>query len=418
MRERMDGQQTIEGEGVAGYGRLADVVQELQRQRDARVDFVVDSCDLKAEAVPDGVDGSHRIAIVGKTPQVREWLLKPATISDLALPQFGERVGRKSKFQANRVGGRATITPSIPTKFFRELVSVRPDAAAALLTDLLNNSGRRNFVRLLDDNVRAFLSNSYRVLDSYDVAFRALEVARANGGEVVRCSLTDRKFVLQFTSRAVFDAIDDDTVGGMGAHDFLAATDADSIAGGARRFDMPGGPGTVHPLVTVYNSETGHGAYGVKLGLLRAFCCNFVIVEDVVANIHIGGRLDAGIFTPETIAKETLAIVARAGDAIAAAFVPAVFEALVAKAKVANADQIKAPASAVANVVEAAGLTDAAKDSILGYFVAGYRPTRYGLAQAVARYAQDADNADDANAVELLAGRVMVERKLIGAAAT
>ncbi len=364
-----------------GRGRLENLVAELNRQRETKLDFVADARNLMVVA------GEKELVLAPADAIGQEWL--PASglrISDNALPQFGNR-----------------LDPDIPTKFLRELTAKRTGTASTLVNDLFQSEPKRHFIRCLDGKVRACLSNSYRVLDNYDLAFAALDVARANDGEVIEASLSDKHMRLKFTTRAIWDAVNEKD-GGTGNHEWIGRTGW----GGSDNTDLPGGQGTVHPLVTISNSETGHGGLRVQLGILRRICVNSAIIEDVQARIHLGDKLETGIYTEETLAADSKAIMLKCRDAIKAAFTKERFAALIAKVQGAADDKVARPREALENIVTVGGLTDAANDAILEYFLGDYDRNRYGLAQAVSRYAQDVDDPDEAFAVEELAGKVMV----------
>lgn len=270
----------------------------------------------------------------------------------------------------------------------------------------------RHLVRCLGGPVRDFLSNSYRVLDNYDLAFASLDVVRQAGGEVVEASLSDTHMRLKFTTRAVWDVVNEIDPRGGYSHDWIGRVGYD-----ARGTDLPGGPGTVHPVVSISNSETGHGGLYVRIGILRAICVNTAIIEDVASEIHLGGKLDLGVYSEETITADGKAVMLKCRDAIRAAFDAEKFKRLVARANEASEDKIAAPQAAVTNLVEAGGLNEAAKDAVLAYFLRDCDQSRYGLAQAVARHSQDTDDPDQAHDLESLAGRIIREPKLAAVAA-
>lgn len=378
--------------GWNGRGGLAALVAELDRQKASKVDAVIDTRMLKVEARSGGArDGA--LFLVPVAAQAREFMPTDGVeISDSALCQIGERV-----------------SPNIPAKFLRSLAGERPTRAAELATALLHDTGKRNFVRMLDGRVRAFLSDRYRALENYDLAFGALDVARELGAEVLEASLSDKTMRLKMVRRDVFDTIDATRsgdkggwyAGGLGSKDYLSRVHART--GG----DLPGGPGTVHPVVTIGNSETGHGGLFARIGILHAVCFNLATVETVVANVHLGERLEVGVFTAETVTAESRAIMLKARDSIRAAFTEDKFRKVVAAIKGANEIEIAAPTTAVGNLVENADLSESAMDSILAHFLGDYRPTLYGLSQAVARYAQDVEDGDTAGDVEELAGKLV-----------
>ncbi|MFZ5862430.1 MAG: hypothetical protein ACOYXR_06305 [Nitrospirota bacterium] len=375
-----------------GRGRLDQLVGELERQKEARIDFVTDTRSVTVSAK----DGS--LYLVPAEPRAMEWLPQQGLlIKDTALEQVG-----------------AKAIPPVPWRFLKELARERPVRAMELLNGLMQDSPGRRFIRCLDGHVRAVLSDRYRVLDHYDIAFAALDVVRAAGGEVIEASLSDTRMKLKFTTRTVWDAIDESRKGDPGSWYSGGLGNQEHLRRVSARVgdELPGGPGTVHPLVTVSNSETGHGGFGVRIGLLRAICFNLATVEDVVAKVHLGDRLAVGIFTEETVSEESKLIYLKARDAIRAAFHPETFARMVAIARQAQEDGVTSPHSAVQNVAKAVGLAEERRTALLGYFLREYDATRYGMAQAVARLAQDESDPDQAGALEDLAGAILRSRDL------
>jgi hypothetical protein len=381
-------------QGWTGRGTLTDLVDELERQKDSKIDFVADGRDLNVQA-----DG-ETLRVRPASAQVGEFLdADGVALSLRSVKQFGAR-----------------LDPPVPGRFSEALTVGHPDIAAAMLNDLMHANGKRHLVRCLDGKVRAVLSDSYRIMDNFDLAFTALGVVKQGGGEVIEASLSDTHMRLKFTTRDVWDVIETTRTrsdkgswyaGGIGSEEHLSRVAAKSGD------DLPGGPGTVHPLVTLSNSETGHGGLHCRIGILQGICFNLATVEDVVTRIHLGSKLDAGIFSEESIAADSKAIMLKARDAVQAAFDPAKFKLIVAKSREATTDEIAAPQTAVSNFVDAAGMNDDDKESILAHFVRDYDQTRYGLAQAVARYAQDVDDADDAASIEDSAGKLILTPAMI-----
>jgi hypothetical protein len=189
--------------------------------------------------------------------------------------------------------------------------------------------------------------------------------------------------------------------GGLGNQEFLSKVAARSDG------ELPGGPNALYPVVTITNSETGHGAARVKLGVLLGICFNVASVEEIAAEIHLGGKLDEGIFSPETQSMETAVVMAKLQDAIVAAFDEDRFSKIVEASRAATNDTVQ-PVEAVDAMVKAGDVTEEKRDSLLTYFVKDYAPNRFGLAQAVSRMAQDTEDADEAQDLEDLAGKVLV----------
>lgn len=367
----------------AGLTSLETLVARLRAQKESRVDFVADLRSLAVSADPDGM-----FRIAPGSPAVSEFLpSRGLVLSKHALGQLADR-----------------LDVPVPGRFLTPLAEAHPAIAERLLVDLASVSAKRVLVRCLDGGIRAVLSDRYRVLDNYDLAFSALDAVRQHGGEVLKCFLSEHQFSLSFTTRQLWDRFNEgERTGGRGAHGF-------------DRLDDGGEGGSLfHPLCTVSNSETGRGGLSVRYGILRARCVNSVLIEDARVERHLGGTLDAGFLREETISADSRAIMLKCQDAIAAGLHPATFGRLVALAWNATAVPVGSPSSAVAQVVEAFDLTEADRDSILGHFLRDYDPTVYGLSQAVARYAQDVP-AETGYNLEVAAGAVLAKPREFAAA--
>lgn len=384
-----------ENKGWSGRGTLTQMVDELERQRKSKLDFVADTRDLKIGLRLDKRGDRHTYIPVLQpaTPEARAFL--PADGLPI-LEQAVEQIGEKTE-------------PPMGVRFSKTLWEQRPHRFAQLVDGLWQDGPQRRFIRCLDGQVRAMLSSSYRVLDHHDIAFAALDAVRSKNGEVFEASLSERRMRIKFSSREVWDAVDGirrgDSgrwfAGGLGNQEYLGKVGAKSWG------DLPGGPGSVHPLVTVGNSETGDGGYFVRIGILLGACFNIATVEEVVGRVHLGSKMDVGIYSEQTLQQEAKAVYMQARDAVVAAFDPAKWKLIVAKVRKAQSEKIEAPTEAVENVVQNAGLSDTSKQALLEYFLRDYNQTRFGLAQAVARLAQDERGADQASELEAVAGRVL-----------
>lgn len=376
----------------AGRGRLAAVVDELRRQVDARVDFVADSRDF-------------RVAVLSPTdvrlipgPSARDFLPADGVpMLDQALTQLADR-----------------LDPPMPVRYLRALIERAPVRFADLATGLLHDNGKRRLFRVLDGRVRAILGDTFRPIESLDVVVALLRGAQENPAvRVLEASLTASHLRVKLCNPTVFAAIDS---AAPGTHEWIAPGDAASAEWRQRvgltiepPEDPQGGPSTLWPLVTASNSETGQGRMVGHVGTITRACCNLAIHEETLAHVHLGERLDSGMFRQDTVSAEAKAIALKARDLVAVAFDETRFRALVDTVRAATEQPVAAPVTAARNVLK---LTDSIADSELDALVATFstqpgRPTVYALGQAVARMAQDTQNADVAFERERLAGAIM-----------
>jgi hypothetical protein len=378
-----------------GRGTLAQLVTELERQKNSRIDFVADVRHLNVEA-------NGGIKIIPATAQAFEWMPDgPMMMKRSAYHQLADR-----------------CNPSIPTRFFDAMLADRPNRLSALVNGLHADDPKKRLVRCLDNEIRAWLSNSYRVLDNMDIAFTCLDEARQKDAQVFEADLSDKRMRIKFTTQQVWDKIDvvqrsgpqgSWFAGAIGNKELMGKT----ILGAKIREELPGGQGTIHPVVTVLNSETGHGGFHVRIGILMGICFNVATLETVVTRVHLGERLEEGIFSQETISAESKAIMLKARDAVRAAFDQDKFASMVAKAKAAQSDKVDSPSAAIDNVVKTGTVNEEQREALMTYFLRDYDPTRFGFAQAVSRLAQDTDDSDVAGDLESLAGKIINEPALV-----
>lgn len=385
-----------------GRGNLANLVKELERQKKSRVDFVSDVRNLTVRLMPQVKDGNRiikpaRAMLEPANEGASEWLPDGAiTFRDTAIGQLAEKT-----------------EPSIPKRFFDRMMEVNPVRLEELVNALHKDNPAKRLVRCLDGSVRAWLSDIYRIIDNYDVAFTCMDEAQRKGAQVFECGLSDTNMRIKFTNQSVWDAVDIKQRSGPQGGWYAGAIGNRELIGksilGARINDvLPGGPGTIHPIVTVSNSETGHGGFRVRLGILMGICFNVATLEDVVTTIHIGSRSDEGIYSQETIATDTKAIMLKARDSVRAAFDPEKFKRIVAKVKRSQGMEIEKPTAAVESVIESNAINEEHREALLSYFLRDYDQTQFGLAQAVSRLAQDTDDSDEADRLESVAGKLML----------
>lgn len=395
--ETQVGQQVAEFNNAwKGRGSLQNLVAELQRQKDTRFDFVSDLRHLKVQV------GEKGLLLAPSTSEAGEWLPDgPIPFNAKSAGQLGDK-----------------CDPRVPKKFFDSLLEKRPERLVELVNGLHADAPSKRLVRCLDGNVRAWLSDSYRILDNFDLAFTCMDAAQRVKAQVLEANLSDTHMRIKFTTQSVWDKIDTTQrnspqggwfAGAIGNQDLQGRT----ILGATIREELPGGPGTVHPIVTVGNSETGHGGLHVRIGILMGVCFNVATLEDVITQIHLGERMQEGVFSQDTIATDSKAIMMKARDAVLAAFDQEKFKAMVAKAKKAQTDVVEKPTAAIDHLIEATDINQEHKEALLEYFLKDYDQTRFGVAQAVSRVAQDIEDPDAAHEMERIAGNVIKSPALV-----
>jgi hypothetical protein len=244
-----------------------------------------------------------------------------------------------------------------------------------------------------DDNesgiARAFLSDSYKVIDNLDVLMATLEGVHAAGVnvEVDRCDLTDRRMYVRVTAPEV------------------QALAPQLLAGYRSPFN--GQTGDQLPVVfagfVFQNSEVGSGAFSVKPQIIVKVCSNgMTVTKDVLRSVHLGGKLEEGIvnWSDDTQAKNLQLVTAKTRDAIATFLdVDYVTKVVAGLEERATRELVDAP-EVIRTVSKKLAYNDDQAAGILAMFVRGGQMTTGGVMQALTAYAQTVDDADVAAGME------------------
>ena len=183
--------------------------------------------------------------------------------------------------------GQIAENANLPVKFLNSLTA--SDWGRALiahnLSEIFNHrDAKRHLVRTLNGEVRGFLSDSYRRLDSRPIIEAFVTGVQGLGALPYKGLVTDTKVCIQAILPDVFEAI----------------------------------PGEVIAFVmSLENSDFGNGALSLRVGALRIWCDNLAIFTEDMRQIHLGRRLDENIlFSQRTYELDTRTTVSALGDII------------------------------------------------------------------------------------------------------
>ena len=395
-----------------GRGGLIDVVNELKRQIDSRSDFVMDTREFEFHLVEEKEGDELRLALFPRGIIAQEFIDSTGfPVLDQAIQQIASKAPIPGG-GANRIGG-------IPVKFFRNALKSHPARMLSFLNGVIHDTPKRRLIRVLDGQVRAFLSDQYRIIDNLTIATQALEVVRKLDGRVLEASITDSHMRLKFISTNIWEEIDRGREGGARGW-YRSGSQASpqyqaNVSGVNIQEEPPmnGGENTVWPVGIISNSETGHGGFTFQGGIVQAICYNLATVEEIVRKVHLGSRLDAGAYEYDTIEAEAKAIFLKMRDNMNEFFTPENFKRIVEKVRKTQDEKIASPSMAVRLLVGGSEtLVESDLDALVDHFVtqAGDHSI-YNLGQAVARYAQNFDSPQRADDLEVLAGQILCGEK-------
>ena len=383
--------------------KVGEVLVEVQRRKESRRDFLFGSPHLSVKG---------RRLVLGSAPNFRvgdrtyfDWKeAEAAADQEQVSVVVGEGPG---DLPFNRTAERQLAARTgVPLRFLDDLYEKNHgDLADHNLTTLLARSTDRILIRTLDGQVRAVLSDSYRLLDNHDVFFAAADEFQKLGAVVWSARLWDDGFELLAVSPDVHGEVvrQFDAAGGDYHHAVFEK--------GGPDYGRPdvNAQGDVHnALVKVRNSETGCGGLSCWLGTLRRACNNTMILGKAMTVVHLGRRhegSDGVLYSDETREAEDKTVWLKLRDTLRTAFDRDKFRVYMDRMNKIAAEKLPKPEKAVDAVVKEYELTVERRDQLLGYLFGGRDLTRYGLVNACTRAAQDVDD-EEASRLEEVGGKV------------
>lgn len=322
---------------------LIEMAQELQRQSEAKKDFIADTKVL--ELTPTG-----ELALENGTRH-------QFPVTDHAHSQIAQRL-------------------DIPAKYYQRMKAEQPQLLAQNVNTWFQENPERRMIRTLDGKARAFLSDRYRRLDNYDLAEAVLPVLgeMGEGIQIVSAEMTERRMYLKVINRRLE----------------LEVKRGDVVQAG----------------ICITNSEVGLGSLRVEPVIYRLICLNGMIAQDFgTKKYHVGRAAEDGdayeLYSDQTLQADDLAFFLKVQDTVRAAVDMAKFSTIVDRMKEATERKIEGnPVEAVEVVAEKFSYSSEEKTGILTHLIQGGDLTAYGMLNAITRTSQDLEDYDRATELE------------------
>ena len=216
---------------------LAELAAEVTRQHEIKKDYIADTRSM-------AMDTEGKIHIDGDKPL-------EFGVNQIAHRQIGEHL-------------------KIPAPYYDRMLAEAPELLATNVNKWFQKYPSVRMARTLEDHMRAFMSNSYRPLDNYDLCEAALPVFSKLKVKVVSSEITERKLYIKVVDERISRDLKDGVVLGKG-HD---------------RFD------TVCPALVLSNSEVGFGSLSVETSVWTGGCSNLMVIrERSHRKTHLGAKL-------------------------------------------------------------------------------------------------------------------------------
>lgn len=304
----------------------------------------------------------------------------------------GFSLGSAETFGINELGhDQIGGSVQIPSAYYDRMRANAPALLASNVNTWLHREPRTHLVRVLDGNVRAFLGNSYRRIDNYEMVEAVYPVLAQMKLIPVSCEVTDHRLYMKFVHPDIERQIQKIK---PGAH----MGDGSSLI-----FD------TCVPALSISNSEVGSGRAVVESGMLTKACTNLCWWPGAGwKRRHVGVRHEilAEVGMEELLSDDTKrvtdqAILMQIRDVVANCFNVETFEKRVAQISETTGNEMtKDPVKVVELTAEKFGFSETERTSVLMHLAKGGDFSQYGLFNAVTRAAQDVESYDRATELE------------------
>lgn len=337
---------------------LVSLHDELKRQADSKVDYLADTSTLTM--VPSlSADASVKMMVPAESGPSHQYPIK-----SWAHRQIGARL-------------------KIPAVYYDRMA----ERDAGLLCDNVNawfrNEPEKRMLRVLDDRLRAFLSDRYNRIDNYDVAMVVIPILEEHGGLQLRsCEVTEQKLYIKATTPRLRGEV----------------AKGDVVEGG----------------LVFANSEIGGGSTSVQPFFNRLICLNGMVVPQYgQKRRHVGRQLEdegelVASFADDTRAADDKAFILKLRDTVAALLSEDFFGKICNEMRLAAGDKILGdPVKTVEVLGKAQRFNDIETAGVLRRLIEGADLSRWGLANAITAQAGAIADYDRATELETIGGNLV-----------
>lgn len=272
----------------------------------------------------------------------------------------------------------------VPRKYYNRMRENNPALLSENINSWFKKEPKNRMIRTLGGNsARAYLSDRYKRIDN-DRIFSIIAPVLADYPDIVveSAAVTETKMWLKVvspkTEREI--SLNDPIQAGM----------------------------------VITNSEVGDGAYDIQPFTKRLVCHNGMTVLDAGVNMrttHVGKKMDAGLqinYAQDTIEKESEYLISKSRDIAKAIVEGDWFDDHIEKLREAKTEEIDGrPSKAIGKLAKTFGLAEREQENVLEHFMRGGDFSKFGMAQAVTRTAEDIRNYERASTFEAMGSKVI-----------
>lgn len=334
---------------------LTDLGRELQRQRNNRQDFIADTRSIQINSNSAG--SSLSIATDNQNFCF--------SIGELAHQQIAARL-------------------NIPFRYYQKMQVENPELLDLNVNTWFIQNPERRMIRVLDGNVRAFLSDRYRRLDNLELCAAVLPVIKQmNGANIESCEVTPSRLYLKVVNKKLKAEV---AVGDVVQAGFV-----------------------------ISNSEVGLGSVRIEPLIFRLVCKNGLICKDFAQKkYHVGKQISSSddsayqLYSDETLAQDDKTFFMKVQDIVRSAVDESKFLLTVNKLRDSkNIPLSHEPVKAVEILADTFQLSENERGDILRQLFISGDNSRYGLINTVTSASKIAKSYDRATELERIGGEIL-----------
>ena len=338
---------------------LSELGRELERQRRARQDFVADTRSLEFSTTGKG----SALSLMAKDKR------QEFPVNEFAHQQIASRL-------------------QIPYRYYQKMREQQPSLLDDNINTWFQSTPERRMIRIMDGNVRAFLSDRYRRLDHLELCAAVLPVIQEmKGASIESCEVTDTHLYLKVINRKMKAEV---SVGDVVQAGFV-----------------------------VSNSEVGLGSLKVEPLVFRLACKNGLVVKDYAKKRYHVGRQVGGygdvdedaayeLYSDETLAQDDRAFFMKVQDTVRHAVDEAKFMMTVGRMREAmRIPMMHDPVKEVELLADKFLLTQNERGDVLRQLFMSGDSSRYGLVNAVTAASKIASDYERATELERIGGEIL-----------
>jgi Domain of unknown function (DUF932) len=276
--------------------------------------------------------------------------------------------------------GQMASKLSIPKAYYDRMLHYSPNLLTENVNHWLGQAEDTSLVRSLRGQLRAVLSDRYRIVDHHHILAMVLpELGEMGDGiKIASCQVTDARMYLKVINTNIEEAI---AVGDPVQAGFILS-----------------------------NSEIGNGAVSIEPFIYRLVCQNGLILKDLSQRKHHVGRVteNNSLYAIDTLQAIDNTFKLKLRDLVRNAISIATFRNAVGDLKIAQTSPIVGnPVKAVEVTAKAIGLTESESGLVLSHLIRSGDLSKFGMLNAVTRTAEDIESYDRATEIERLGSHVL-----------